>query len=337
MLIWSYTSDERFAFYPVVVSRTGATKAAEALLSPETRKRGTMEEQIRMGEEAVAGRESDQGGVQRIAPDLVYKRLAIVNVVFFGRVDAGHRGWVLIDTGIAGFTGSILRSAAARFGEGCAPAAIIMTHGHFDHVGSLEQLALRWDVPIYAHELELPYLNGKAAYPPPAPEVGGGLMSALSPLYPRGPVNVGRWLQPLPSDGTVPGMLGWRWIHTPGHTPGHISLWRENDRTLIAGDALITTRQESAYAVAVQRPELHGPPMYFTPDWERAKESVRYLAGIDPELVVSGHGLALHGPQLRFGLKRLADNFDEIALPRQSHYLGHPARAEDGSAYAVPR
>jgi glyoxylase-like metal-dependent hydrolase (beta-lactamase superfamily II) len=71
-------------------------------------------------------------------------------------------------------------------------------------------------------------------------------MARLSPLYPRGPVNVSGRLRALPADGSVPGMPGWRWVHTPGHTPGHVSLWRESDRTILAGDAFITTRQESA-------------------------------------------------------------------------------------------
>lgn len=76
-------------------------------------------------------------------------------------------------------------------------------------------------------------------------------MPLLVPLFPRRPIDVSRWLQRLPEDGSVPQMPGWRWIHTPGHTPGHISFWRERDRTIIAGDAFITTNQESAYAVAV--------------------------------------------------------------------------------------
>ena len=77
------------------------------------------------------------------------------------------------------------------------------------------------------------------------------MMPLLAPLFPRRPIDVSRWLQRLPEDGSVPQMPGWRWIHTPGHTPGHISFWRERDWTIIAGDAFITTNQESAYAVAV--------------------------------------------------------------------------------------
>jgi glyoxylase-like metal-dependent hydrolase (beta-lactamase superfamily II) len=66
-----------------------------------------------------------------------------------------------------------------------------LTHGHFDHVGPLETLAEEWDVPVYAHALEHCYLNGTESYPPPDSTVGGGLMSLLSPLYPRKPVDVG--------------------------------------------------------------------------------------------------------------------------------------------------
>jgi glyoxylase-like metal-dependent hydrolase (beta-lactamase superfamily II) len=185
---------------------------------------------------------------------------------------AGDGNWVLIDAGIFGTMRLIAGAAKERFGGSGRPAAIVMTHGHFDHVGVLEDLAEEWQVLIYAHALERPYLDGTAAYPPPDPSVGGGLVARSSPLFPRGPVDVGRWLQTLPADGTVPPIPGWRWIHTPGHAPGHISLWRESDRTIIAGDAFITTRQESAYAVAREKPEVHGPP-HISPSTGRRRAS----------------------------------------------------------------
>jgi len=158
-------------------------------------------------------------------------------------------------------------------------------------------------------------------------------MAALARFYPRGPVDVSARLKPLPEDGTVPGMPGWRWIHTPGHSVGHVSFWREADRAIIAGDAFVTTGQESAYAVAVQRAEMHGPPMYYTTEWDKAKDSVARLAALDPELVVTGHGEPMQGAEMRAALHRLAREFDSIAVPKDGKYLRHPARAEDGSAY----
>ncbi len=262
-----------------------------------------------------------------IAPDLAYQRLAIVNVVFYGLPHAGDRNWTLVDAGLMHTAGQIARAARERFGEDSRPAAIIMTHGHFDHVGALEELAQRWDAPVYAHELELPYLNGSLAYPPPDPAVGGGLMARLSPLYPRGPVNAGAHLHTLPADGSVPTMPGWRWVHTPGHTPGHVSLWRESDRTILAGDAFITTRQESAYAALTQNPEMHGPPQYFTPDWVSARASVERLAALDPELAVTGHGRAMRGAGMRDALHTLARDFNRVAVPDHGRYVDTPARS----------
>jgi glyoxylase-like metal-dependent hydrolase (beta-lactamase superfamily II) len=265
--------------------------------------------------------------------DLAYKRLAIVNIAFYGRRAEGPDGWVLIDTGIPGTTHLIVKAAEERFGKGARPKAIIMTHGHFDHVGALENLAEMWDAPVYAHPLEAPYLNGDASYPPGDPTVGGGMMAAMARFYPRGPVNVKKWLRLLPQDGTVPGMPGWRWIHTPGHTPGHISLWDEAQKTLIAGDAFVTTRQESVYAVALQKPEIHGPPAYYTQDWAEAKASVRTLSALEPDLVVSGHGVAMRGEEMKQALAQLASGFDTIAAPEHGKYLERPAGIGSGREY----
>ena len=193
-----------------------------------------MAQQIPVGNEALFGFEVPEEGGRAIAPDLAYRRLAMVNVVFSGRPDDQ---WVLVDAGLRGTAGMIEGSGAARFGAGRPPAAIVLTHGHIDHVGALHSLAQQWDVPIYAHVLEHPYLNGQSAYPKPDTGVGGGMMSRLAALFPRGPLDVSDWLRPLPADGSVPSMPGWCWIHTPGHAAGHVSLWREADRTLIAGDA----------------------------------------------------------------------------------------------------
>ncbi len=268
-----------------------------------------------------------------VAADVAYRRLLMVNVVFVGPPKAADRDWVLVDAGVPGTKSLIVEAAERRFGSGSRPAAILMTHGHFDHVGVLEDLAQEWDVPVYAHVLERPYLDGTAAYPPGDPSVGGGLMALLSPLYPTKPVDVSARLRTLPDDGSIPPLPGWRWIHTPGHSPGHVSFWREADRTLIVGDAFITVAGEGAYATAVQAPELHGPPMYFTIDWEAARRSVQELAALGPERVVAGHGRALQGPELHRGLHELARDFDTVAVPPQGRYVRAPARADDGSAY----
>jgi hypothetical protein len=94
------------------------------------------------------------------------------------------------------------------------------------------------------------------------------------------------------------GLYSWRVRNSANvkTTAGHISLFRESDRLLIAGDAVSTTKQESFMAIASQRAELHGPPAYMTTDWDRARESVEQLAALRPATIAAGHGQALAGP-----------------------------------------
>jgi glyoxylase-like metal-dependent hydrolase (beta-lactamase superfamily II) len=280
-------------------------------------------------------RPTDQGRWPReVTEDVAYLRTAIVNVVFFG--EPGSRDWVLIDAGIPGSASAIVSAAERRFGPGARPSAIILTHGHFDHVGAVETLARKWDVPVYAHEMELPYITGRSPYPPPDPSVGGGLMASVAWAYSRGPIDISDRARSLPGDGSVPGMPGWRWVLTPGHTPGHVALFRDEDRTLIAGDAFVTVKQESALAVMSQALEIHGPPAYYTPDWPAAWGSVRALDELKPERVITGHGVPFSGEGLREGLHDLAEHFDERAIPSQGRYVGHPAKADAGGVVSVP-
>ncbi len=288
-----------------------------------------MAQQIPVDPHAVTGTDTGEGVIE-IAPDLAYRRVGIVNIILVG---APGGKFVLIDAGLPGTRSVVQHAVEARFGKGARPSAIVLTHGHVDHVGALESLAAEWEVPIYAHVHEHPYLNGTSAYPPPDPKVGGGIMSVFSTLFPRQPINVKRWLHALPEDGSVPGMPGWRWLHTPGHAAGHVSFWRESDRAMIAGDAFVTTAQESLYSVITQEPELHGPPMYFTPDWHAARLSVEALAALQPALAVTGHGRAMAGPALTEALDRLARDFEQVAVPKFGSYVADPARAKDGSAY----
>ena len=273
---------------------------------------------------------------QPLLDDLAYLRTIMVNLYLVGLPEAGDRGWVLVDTGMAGSTERIVRAAEGRFGLGSRPAAIVLTHGHFDHVGAVGALARWWDVPVYSHRLELPYLTGRSSYPPPDPSVGGGLVSALSWSFPRGPIDLGDLVKPLPEEGWVPGLPGWRWVFTPGHTPGHVALFRDADRALIAGDAVVTTRQESAAAVISQRRELCGPPRYFTPDWVAAARSVATLANLEPDLLATGHGEPLRGPSVTANLRDLARDFHRRAVPGHGRYVAYPAEANGSGVVSLP-
>jgi glyoxylase-like metal-dependent hydrolase (beta-lactamase superfamily II) len=272
----------------------------------------------------------------RVAPGLAYLRDRIVNVAFISSSDGRDGQWVLVDTGLPGGASRIIRGAELLFGPDSLPAAIVLTHGHFDHVGSVRELVRRWDVPVYAHPLEMPYLRGRSAYPPPDPAVGGGAMAMMSRFFPRKPINLGDSVHQLPAGGAIPGIGEWRWIHTPGHAPGHVSLFRDYDRALVAGDAFVTTKQESLYAVLTQRPEVHGPPAYYTMDWRAAEESVAELAELEPAVAVTGHGIAMRGARLERGLRELAEQFGKRAVPARGRYVRQPALADQSGVVFVP-
>jgi glyoxylase-like metal-dependent hydrolase (beta-lactamase superfamily II) len=263
-----------------------------------------------------------------VAPGVWRMKDIFVNVFMIQNREGTN--WVLVDTGLKTSATKIKKMAEEIFGSvGSRPEAIVMTHGHFDHRGSLLQLADEWGVPVYCHHQERPYLTGQSAYPPPDPSVGGGLMALASFAYPNEPINVETHLQELDEDGSIPGLEDWRWVHTPGHTPGHISLFREKDGVLIAGDAFVTTIQESAISVLTQAKVIWGPPKYFTPDWGAAARSVRELAALEPNVIVTGHGQAMYGDEARKALHKLAREFWQRGIPAKGRYVKEAATFND--------
>ncbi|MDR0140086.1 MBL fold metallo-hydrolase [Metabacillus idriensis] len=241
----------------------------------------------------------------------------IVNVVFLRSGD----DWYLIDAGMPHSADTIKSAFEVHAGVEMAPKAILLTHGHFDHVGGIIELVEQWQVPVYAHALELPYLTGQKDYPEPDGSVEGGLIAKMSRLFPNDGINLTDHVQALGENGQIPGLPEWKWIHTPGHTPGHVSFYREEDRTLIAGDAFVTVRQDSLYKVFTQKQELSGPPRYYTTDWQAAWNSLKTLEALKPSTAITGHGMPMSGEELRKGLAELSRDFEKLAMPDHGKYL----------------
>ncbi|MBP1969936.1 glyoxylase-like metal-dependent hydrolase (beta-lactamase superfamily II) [Virgibacillus natechei] len=255
---------------------------------------------------------------RELLQDLFSHTVQIVNINFVGNPDTGD--FVLVDAGMPNSAEEIISVTEERFGKNSRPKAIILTHGHFDHVGAIVELVEHWEVPVYAHELEMPFLTGEKSYPEPDATVEGGMVAKMSPMFPNESINLGSHVEMLPSDGTVP-HTDFKWIHTSGHTPGHVSLFREEDGALIAGDAFVTVKQESLYKVLTQEQEISGPPRYLTTDWEAAKESVIKLEALKPTIAVTGHGLPMSGDILSKSLDKLVQEFDSIAVPDFGKYV----------------
>ena len=266
--------------------------------------------------------------IERIAPDVGWLPVSFANVYFIGRPGDA---WALIDAGVPGRAEQIFEAAAAHFGAGARPEAIYLTHGHSDRAGSALQLAEKWDVPIFAHPMELPYLTGRSAYPPPDPTVGGAI-AFLSRFTPAGPFHLKDRILALP-ESELQGPPGWQWIATPGHSPGHVSFFRAADRVLLAGDAFATMNMDSWLGLISGKKQLARAGAPFNMDWGATRQSIAKLANLRPNVVGCGHGIPMSDGALPDRLQRFANRFH---APRRGRYVMTPAQVDESGVVWLP-
>lgn len=179
-------------------------------------------------------------------------------------------GDVLVDAGLAQSGKKIVKAVA---GHGIHTH--LLTHAHGDHAGGSKHVSDALGAPVWCGAADADAV--KAGKPVAA--------SRLQAMFKWKPVDVARELR----EGDAVGS-GFVVVDVPGHSPGHIALWRESDRTLVCGDVFINM---NLYTTAYG---LHEPPSFFTPDETRNRESARRLAELEPELVLFGHGPPLRDP-----------------------------------------
>lgn len=268
--------------------------------------------------------------IERIAPDVGWLPISFVNAYFVGKPGGP---WALIDSGLPGSADKIIAAAAARFGTSSRPEAILLTHGHFDHAGSARALVKKWDVPVYAHRLEMPYLTGRCPYPPPDPTIGGAI-AFMSRFFPSRAPDLEDCARELPDGGEVPGLPDWQWHATPGHAPGHVSFFRPEDRTLLAGDAFATMDMDSWTSMITKNPELARAGSPFNYDWPATRKSVLHLASLRPSVAGCGHGFPMTDAELAMRLQSFANRFGP---PMHGRYVHAAAVVDPMGVITVPR
>lgn len=182
----------------------------------------------------------------------------------------GEGGTVLVDCGVPPMANTIIKGIhESKWGP---LEKIVLTHGHPDHVGGLEKILSHYPVPVYAHFTEIPYMEGKLPHPPfkkPRVRVKPSLTKPLS-------TNVDGKLTPI--DGLVPFL-------TPGHSPGHVAYYHEEDRVLIGGDLFMTRFNQ-----------LKRPLSFATEDMDQAVESGSLVMSLQPHLLSVCHGKEILRP-----------------------------------------
>ncbi len=217
--------------------------------------------------------------------------------------------WALIDTGWARSEAAIKEVVESLFGPDARPAAILLTHAHPDHFGSAARLARSWGSPIYAHRDDLPYLQG-GVLPEELLDPVGRVFNAVARVLPRQAVRrmtsskLRDVVRALPAPAAeVPGLPEWEYVHVPGHSPGHVVFLRRRDGVLISGDAVITAPL-GGLLPAVQRLSL--PPRFVSWNWEMTKSAVALVAGLEPRVLATGHGVPMTGEDVAGELRRFA-------------------------------
>lgn len=183
-------------------------------------------------------------------------------------------GDVLVDAGVATDKRRILKQLRGRDVKAHA-----LTHAHIDHFGASHAVCSELDIPLWSGEKDIAAVES------------GRMVSAL-PVF-------GQRMVPAAKAHPVDRALregdevaGFEVLFTPGHSPGHVSYWRESDRVLICGDVMW------GYNPFLMRGPVREPFTSFSPDPKLNRESARRLAMLRPELVLFGHGPPLRDPDV---------------------------------------
>ncbi len=207
---------------------------------------------------------------------------------------------MLVDTGLPWHLPA-LESAIESLGVHFSTLrGIMITHQDIDHISNARTLRKRSGATVMAHQGDIPYIQGER----PLMKLNPALIASILAMIPESVREQAKAVYANPSsvpvdqqvtDGEViPVGAGVQVIHTPGHTPGHISLYVPSEELLIAGDSL-----------RVEKGDLVGPNKSHTSDMVQAMDSVRKMARLKVDQVLCYHG-GLFGPNAGHRIAEIA-------------------------------
>jgi glyoxylase-like metal-dependent hydrolase (beta-lactamase superfamily II) len=163
--------------------------------------------------------------------------------------------------------------------DGREISLLALTHVHPDHQGSAKAVCEARGVPLACHADDVDAMEGRRPIQEAA--TSNPVNRVVRALWEGPPHEVGRVLR----DGDE--VAGFRVVHTPGHSRGHVVFFREDDRVAICGDVI----RNMSYATGL--PGIKEPPRIFTYDMAENRRSIRRLAELNPSLILPGHGPAV--------------------------------------------
>lgn len=185
--------------------------------------------------------------------------------------------WTVVDSGIPECATDTVE-AIRQFLQGSQPSRLVLTHAHYDHGGAIAEMVNRWQLPVWAHPRETPFVEGRQRYRDIASK--NWLFNAT-----RRFVAEQAWQRPVNREVQEGDWVGaMQVLEVPGHAPGMIALHHLADRAVICGDAYMNLGGR-----------MSGPLTMATPDPAAAVASAKKLAALDADWVLPSHDISERG------------------------------------------
>ncbi len=219
-----------------------------------------------------------------VAPGVFLIERVIGNAYIIAETD----GLTLIDTGLPGSAGKILRHISISGRQPTELGRILITHADPDHVGSLEDLRQKTSAIVFASQGEAECIRmGKSPRELKVKGIRRLLVRVIQTIFPTKPAQVDAILAP---GQELPILGGLQVISTPGHTPDHISLWSPSTGVLFSGDSIVVHHGTLSPSRGMNNWNL-----------ELSQASLKKQADLHPKYVLGGHGWTANITDASFG------------------------------------